>query len=665
VLGPILANVQRPNLLAIGFVVLACALIAILKFDFLFAKNIIQWADYASNDILIIDAKRFALFHGNYSRVGFYHPGPFYLQWMAIVELLFFDLFRIFASPHAAHAFATAFLHVLAYGLYFRLLHLWFGRIWVATVAVLVTFAVTASGTPSGFILQPWAPFLYIASTLLAITGLLGMIVRGPTWLPLLVFGLGQLLHGHASFIGIIPLMLVVGVVTANAFGRLPLSFFSFRRIQTFARINWGPLILSAAIIALFLLPIVLQTIFFWPGEIPKYFSFAGRLHSHTATAAATYVTSLIPGLGLWMIALLIPPRFYPDEAQASEARFAAVLLLAVGCLTAWFYAWRGIDTLDDHYLIFWVLPFIGTALAVTIVLVASFFQGAWRALFVVVALGLSLNSIHHYPLEEFSDVRSPGPRMSAALNQLSNKVPSGSKIAVRRGIKSEWGDLVSLLALMNRENRNFLCVEPESWILLFHARYRCTASDNISGVLYFTNKASILGRIIVELPETFVISMQAPNVGVSVRGEDLSPFLAEGWSHPEPWGIWSEGPAARMFFDTTALPKRFTVEITARLFPDDQSVRISDGTGQTLAVISKVNPANPIRLNINRPNRGSYVSLNFEVERPTAPAELNVNECLGLICDDRKLGIGLEALTFKSSERHAGSASREPEGLP
>src|SRR4051794_8416728 len=56
----------------------------------------------AATDMLVQDAKRLALLHGNYSRVGFYHPGPHLFYLMAAGEFLFRDLLGIAKSTEAA-----------------------------------------------------------------------------------------------------------------------------------------------------------------------------------------------------------------------------------------------------------------------------------------------------------------------------------------------------------------------------------------------------------------------------------------------------------------------------------------------------------------------------------------------------------------------------------
>lgn len=107
-----------------------------LRSDIFLDVNIVPINDYASNDLLIQDAVDFKLFHGNYSRVGFYHPGPFFFQLMAVFEILFYRLFRVFSSPMQSHIFAVLCLNALSWVLLYFAFVLTFGNRLAAFLAV-------------------------------------------------------------------------------------------------------------------------------------------------------------------------------------------------------------------------------------------------------------------------------------------------------------------------------------------------------------------------------------------------------------------------------------------------------------------------------------------------------------------------------------------------
>lgn len=262
-----LAVVRLPNVLAVCFVVVACVAIAYFNAKLLFVDFTLPKGDVASNDVLVTEAKHFALFHGNYSRVSFYHPGPFYFQWMAIFEWLFVDVFRVFVSPQAAQYFSIAFLHVLAFALYFRLWLLWSGSLTIATAALLITNAVPWAIIGENYVVSLWPPFMYVASALMAATGLIGMATRGPSWLPLFIFGLAQLVHGQASFVGLAPIMVLTAAAVAWLGGRLPDWIWRVDNAIAHVKSRPGPFVISAAIVVLFTLPMVINTIAAWPGE--------------------------------------------------------------------------------------------------------------------------------------------------------------------------------------------------------------------------------------------------------------------------------------------------------------------------------------------------------------------------------------------------------------
>src|SRR3954453_22047401 len=58
-----------------------------------------EYTDYAANTLLVLDAKSLILLKGNYSRVGFNHPGPIFLYVMAIGEIFFHDILGLTRYP--------------------------------------------------------------------------------------------------------------------------------------------------------------------------------------------------------------------------------------------------------------------------------------------------------------------------------------------------------------------------------------------------------------------------------------------------------------------------------------------------------------------------------------------------------------------------------------
>jgi hypothetical protein len=471
-----LAIVRSPNIFSVLFVLIACIGIIYSNSNVLFVDFTMPKGDMASNDILRVEAKHFRLFHGHYSLFSFYHPGPIYFQWMALFEWLFVDVFRVFISPQAAHYFSIIVLHVVAFALYLRLWLLWSGSMTISIAALIVTNAVPFTIIGRNYVVSTWPADFYLASSLIVVTGLIGIATRGPSWLPLLVFGLAQLVHGHASFIGLVPIMIVTAATVAWMGGRLPDQIYRVDNAIAYVKSHPLPFIISAAIAVLLTLPMIINTIWAWPGEFPKYFRFP--LRNNSFIAAINYVISFMPMNGLWTLLFLLPPRKFTNAGPAAtDYHFVGLLILATAGVPALFYAYRGVYDFGASYLLYWILPFIGAALATAILYFASVFSFGWLR-FGLVTLS-AVWSLKGYRARTvlYHDTRSPA-LTAAAVEMLSSRAVSGEKIVLQleRGVagwRMVWWETVSILGAMKRSNAHFLCVAPNSWHLVCLRRPR------------------------------------------------------------------------------------------------------------------------------------------------------------------------------------------------
>lgn len=122
------------------------------------------------------------------------------------------------------------------------------------------------------------------------------------------------------------------------------------------------------------------------------------------------------------------------------------------------------------------------------------------------------------------------------------------------------------------------------------------------------------------------------------------------GWSRPESWGVWSDGPTASLLLDMAGIvPPPSSVTIRAQAFLSDKiprqtvALRFADELIGTLQfdrgfeeqIYSvKIPPELASKLTAN-------VHLEFRIGQPRSPQEL------GLSADPRKLGIGLMMIEF------------------
>jgi hypothetical protein len=603
----------------------------------------------------VTQAKHFVLFHGRYSRAGFYHPGPFYLQWMAFFEWLFVDVLHVFVSPWAAHTFSIAFLHILAFALYLRLWLIWTRSIVISIAALLITNAVAAASIGMNYVLSAWPAHFFPESSLMVVTGFIGMTVLGPSWLPVFVFGLVQLVHGHASSVGLAPIIVLTAAAAAWMGGRLPNQIWQVDNIATYVKSHPVPFLLSAAIAILFAMPIVIHTIVVWPGEFPKYF----RSMTHNSfVSAVSYVISFVPLKGLWTSIFLLPgSRAAKTRPTATDCRFVGLSFLLIAGVPGLIYAYRGVDDFKLTWLMYWILPFIGATLTTAIIYFASLISLRWVRFGIIAAAAFA--SLNAYRVWTVTWPPHHNPRSTAfiteALAKLAHRAAPDQKIAIRLDRDPvgwlAWVEVVAIIAAMNRADANFLCVEPNSWHLVFHQQYRCKAFDNISDVIHVLPKGRSNRDRIAELADGEIMTTLPPSIGSkftpSTLGDTALVFSGD-WSLADTAAIWSDGKKASLSFDTSLLPPRFAISIQARLFPSmtppEQKVGITDDQGRELDVLTSTTSKHSAntRIELTRPASGKMMTLHFEISRPIAPREIGYNRW-----DRRSLGIGIEQIIF------------------
>jgi hypothetical protein len=307
-----------------------------------------QWedTDYALNSILIDRARHFRLLYGNYSRFGFYHPGPALLYVQALSQLLFRDAVPLFASPFSAHQFGILTLNCVMVGMSATILVRRTGR--DAAALVLALLALSFAWKYPGVLTSTWMPFVYLWPFVLLVVSA-ASVASGDlrdSWKLFLANGL--LVHGHVSFI-----MFTVAC-TLVVIAALWIQRVRIRKALPRA-VGWT----CAGLTALFALPIALHTISDFPGEFDDYIDYirsddaggqalrpaAGFVRSYWATGSngdlIAIVLFLAAGAAVWRMA-----------AGPARRMLTAVLgfVLVVTGLT-WFYAIRGVDDLQYTYL--------------------------------------------------------------------------------------------------------------------------------------------------------------------------------------------------------------------------------------------------------------------------------------------------------------------------
>ena len=475
-----------------------------------FAGFVVPYSDFAADDILIFEAKKFQLLHGIYSRFGFYHPGPLILQFAALGETLLYDWAHLFPTYIAAQAFTVTLLHGVAFAFALRLWLQVTGNIAVALAAVLLTIATISRQADPYVFLIPWAANISVAGATMVATGLAGILVRGPNWLPLLAFGAVMLINIHVSFISIVPGIFVAIVLAALIARRIPTSIGGATAGLRSLSKSFTSVAISAAIVTIGLMPIAINLVAHWPAELPKYLEVAGKLRLNQPIKVFRYIISFLPLYGAWI--LLFSSRIRPatEDQQQADIRFAAVSIFWSALGMAILFSFRGIDALELRFLLYWLTAFIGIAAAAVFVYLYLVFQRQYlRVVLTVAVVAVSAVPIaQSLELREFVNTQA----IVEAARVLAEKAQPDRKIVLELDRSPEawsdvWSETVGLIAVLNRQGNRSVCIDHLDWHLLFHARYRCDDTGNADAErLRVVMRKRAVGKVVAPLLMTAII---------------------------------------------------------------------------------------------------------------------------------------------------------------
>ncbi len=561
-------DVQRrcAMLVVAGSLVMTFALNLIVRQDIYFKRDILASDDYASNDMQIVHGDGWL--HGNYSATGFYHPGPAQLVIMRAGEILLYRVLPVFHTPFAAQIFSTALFAIIALGLLF---YFWIRATRsiaigvLAMVVALITLQLTAGACPPhepSYIMKPWAPDYYVSCAVYFATGCLGLLCFGIPWLPLALFGACLLIHGHASFIVLVPIMGAVGAFGAwIAPGQRP------RRLAdllTKCHEHRASLALSAAVVTLFALPVLIGIAIDPAVDVRAYLSFARHEHPQSPAEAIAMLRSFLPLFPLTVLPCLLPASL--AGAPAAQARFgtlrgATLVVFAAGLAAACLYAFRGAIgeiVFTNCFLLLWFAAFSAVLAGGSAALLALVIRriSDWA----VIAGSVAAIALFATPLSGVFAIsktdREPAAPIRHGLAVIAAHVSPGEMLSASVDASSFWSssDLTAMLALMWRDGHRTICVAPGSWAPAFHVFNRCNAlTDRIDPehTLRFGGSA---GTMIAALPHGSLSLLPVPSLtlksGVRAIVGDLTSAADApgfGWSPAESGWLWSDGEAATL----------------------------------------------------------------------------------------------------------------------
>jgi hypothetical protein len=367
---------------AISFALLAGTLV-VLNAGTMFTVAWEERGDEALNALDIADAGDFRQLHGNYSRWKFRHPGPVFFYAYALGERVFHRWTGLVPAPMNAHlltgllvqaAFVSAALAVAA---------TW-ARGWLlipVSLGLLVPLFAAANKFAQSqlALLSIWPPDVLVGPFLCLVVACASVAAGRVRHMPVAVLAGCFLVHAHVAQ----PLFAGVLFAGSCAIAATPLRF-RMRRWRRFLRRNWAALAVSAAMVLLFLAPVVIDTFHGeasnltrviehlrtskgdrkTPGQAIQYvmamFDYA-RLGGYTFPSdTATWREVLLarPAVMItWAVLLAGLPLWWLMQRRTARRKFALVLLLACAVVLVLSVVWGMLQNgpmfyFNAHYLV-------------------------------------------------------------------------------------------------------------------------------------------------------------------------------------------------------------------------------------------------------------------------------------------------------------------------
>jgi hypothetical protein len=488
------------------------ALVAVLcvRNRFLFSTRLYEDADMGANSILIEQARHFTLLVGNYSRDHFHHPGPAYMYVQAAGESLFWAWLHLVPTAWNGQLLATYTLTGLFLALVVGVGYGWTRSLRgaAACFAVVTAFAAVHPGVLS----TDWMPYMYVAAYVAFIASA-GSVAAGraqDAWMMTLTGWF--LIHGHACFLFFVPLI-TCAVLAAVLWPRRSHLGGAVRSFFATQRRVWIPV---AVISTVFAFPIILNLVLHWPGQFGLYlaYSSSGRAGGHgTATVIRYVLWFWSPYRDAW-IAGLVPLAGFAVAAAVTRwlaparlRRFLTALLAvnAVSSLAFLYYAFTGIDEINQHYVgyFYWSAPVI--TLLVIVLAVVEAMPSLAGAVAATVAASLALAALGAAPQTRTSidssdpAVLSSGPNTDPALPGAVAALAAraAGRMIVLRFDHEDWPDITGILVQAERTGVR-ACVANPIWTVIMTSQFICTHSDLAAGRVFWLTPAAPRGSTVI-----------------------------------------------------------------------------------------------------------------------------------------------------------------------
>ncbi len=450
----------------------------------------IEVSDFAANSLLVQDAKSFKLLVGEYSRVGFNHPGPAIFYVFALGELFLYDWLHIVPSPFSGQLVTMVFINSLWITLIFRLFQK-LTESWLFSVFLISLFLLILTGYEYQALLSPWLPFLYILPFATMVFSLANLVHGKLDTLFTFSFSAGYLINGHICFIPIMSVILIF-LLFINLWLSRDETYCPRILKKQFIYQNRNKLLFSVIILFIFFLPLILETILYFPGPVPQYIKFGnGNNHhndQHTFLNCMRFLSqywggkmALLQGLiltGYILYSFKTHPHFLREKLNS-------ILIASLIVTFAFFiYIKFGIDKLEYTYvgLFYYSIP----TLLITIGIFQLFYPiDITKKKILICGLSiLCLMGTYRYidkPIANENDLKHP--EIIDLYNAL-HVLKSDHRIVLDlKPTVNMWIQLLGVELYAKRRHENFFCIN-EGWLISYTKAAKCTTEEIVLGAI-------------------------------------------------------------------------------------------------------------------------------------------------------------------------------------
>lgn len=622
-----------------------------------------EMADFAANSLLIQDAKSFSLWVGNYSRVGFNHPGPAILYVLALGEIVFHDWLHIVKFPFAGQIIAVAFYNALWMTLILNIF-LKISKSLTTSIASLSVLLLTVALMDYSFFNGAWMPHLYLFPFITVVICLARLVAGKTDSLQALALSVGFLTNGHVSFVGILGVMLIFSLIANYVLFRFQPDRDNTLLSTEFISQHKSALGLACLTLFVFFIPLIIKTITDFPGPVMEYISFSGGHVANAFLDSAAFVafywggwTIFTAGM-IFLVAILAFARWLPAPLRTSLQALSISLLGAT--LALFIYARYGVDFLGQKYIGFFYYTVPALTIAFIFLTLAHALKVSGKHLLLLglsTALLATTFNLIKKPVEYNYLYRDSG--IPAGFEQLKSSRPeTGLVLDLDNNIDwaQVWSSVLGLEAYSERQGVKIFCV-GKNWHISFTKKYRCNAEENRLGkhliVTGYNNYAD-------QKPEFSSVGVSFYNYNtpdIANRGdltilhsaaEFNQYFLVSGWSTVEKEIVWSDGKEQHLFFKITpGSVGTVKLDLEAFLPRSDSTQSVSFYiNGQPVPVAKFNHQANRQQVPIPVTGNDQVQDIKLVIERPISPKNL------GLSSDPRKLGVSLFGIRFDGTKQ-------------